>query len=61
MHKEEMRLQMDVAIGKAPPLTEDQLQDRLREEAHVRGLNLRIFALFCVNGCWCSALSLRQV
>lgn len=35
MHKDEMRLIMDVAIGKAPPLTEDQLQHRLREEAHV--------------------------
>ena len=35
VHKEEMRLQMDVAIGKAPPLTEDQLQHRLREEAQV--------------------------
>lgn len=35
VHKEEMRIQMDVAIGRAPPLTERQLQHRLREEAHV--------------------------
>ena len=33
MHKEELRLQMDVAIGRSPPLTEDQLQGRLRKEA----------------------------
>ena len=33
VHKEELRLQMDVAIGKFPPLTEDQLQGRLRKEA----------------------------
>ncbi len=35
VHKEEMRLQMDVAIGKAPPLNDAQTQEKLREEAHV--------------------------
>jgi len=34
VHKEELRLQMDIAIGRSPPLTDDQLQHRLREEAH---------------------------
>lgn len=33
VHKEELRLQMDVAIGRSPPLTDDQLQGRLRKEA----------------------------
>lgn len=37
VHKEELRLQMDVAIGKHPPLSDDQLQERLRKEArHLR-------------------------
>lgn len=37
VHKEELRLQMDVAIGKHPPLTDDQMQGRLRKEArHLR-------------------------
>lgn len=37
VHKEELRLQMDVAIGRHPPLTDDQLQGRLRKEArHLR-------------------------
>ena len=34
MHTEELRLRMDVAIGRAPPLTDGQLQGRLRHEAH---------------------------
>lgn len=33
VHKEELRLQMDVSLGRAPPLTEGQLQWRLRTEA----------------------------
>ncbi len=36
MHQEEMRLQMDVAIGRAPPLTDAQMQQHLRREARVR-------------------------
>lgn len=41
VHKEELRLQMDIAIGKAPALTDDQLQHRLREEAHeIRDVSL---------------------
>ena len=34
MHKEELRLNMDIAIGRAPPLSEGQMQGRLRKEAH---------------------------
>ncbi len=34
MHTEELRLKMDVAIGRAPPLTDGQMQGRLRHEAH---------------------------
>ena len=33
VHKEELRIQMDVAIGRAPPLTDGQMQLRLRKEA----------------------------
>jgi len=34
VHTEELRLKMDVAIGRAPPLTDGQMQGRLRHEAH---------------------------
>ena len=34
VHTEELRLTMDVAIGRAPPLTDGQMQGRLRHEAH---------------------------
>ena len=34
MHKEELRLNMDIAIGRAPPLSDGQMQGRLRKEAH---------------------------
>ena len=34
VHREELRLNMDIAIGRAPPLTEGQMQGRLRDEAH---------------------------
>lgn len=51
MHKEELRLQMDVAIGKHPPLTDDQMQGRLRKEAHhlhdVTHFTLPMCTLFC--------------
>lgn len=50
VHKEEMRLQMDVAIGKAPPLTEDQMQHRLREEAQVCGVHWQQWSALVLTG-----------
>ena len=70
VHTEELRLTMDVAIGRAPPLTDGQMQGRLRHEAHellaefrehnkqVRRLGLRPTcwpgAKLSVHMCWLS-------
>ena len=33
VHTEELRLNMDIAIGRAPPLSDGQMQRRLQQEA----------------------------
>ena len=57
VHKEELRLNMDIAIGRAPPLTDGQMQGRLRQEAHhllaeFRDHNKQVGLHACLPACF---------